>query len=152
MEDHMSNPSVQKAGLLIFGRICVGYILAVVTGGITFAAILALFSVRTSGIFYDVLLMSIVFGLLYRLPYTALGWLAFRYVFPRNTLTFLLIGMFCPLSALMLFTHPLQVSYFVMTSVPVVISATMFSGLCAAYIFGAIGLGYGFGRWKLDRV
>ena len=88
-------------------------------------------------------------GAVFGIPYTLIGLALFRYLLPRNKATFLAVGALCPAAAI--FTVGLVLGGQLWLG-PEMIRMTVFtlpSGLAAAYLFGAIGLGHGFGRWRM---
>lgn len=156
-------PSPARTWLHYLGlaaRFVAGYLIAVAAGAIIFA-ILSDFVLpgavnppqrsisewldRTSSASVMFFLLGAVFGI----PYTLVGLAAFRYLLPHNMATFLIVGAFCPGAAI--FTLGLVLGGKVWID-PEIVRMTVFtmpSGLVAAYLFGAIGLGYGFGRWRM---
>ena len=130
------------ARLGIAARFFAGYLLAVATGAIAFSITAHIVPdvpmlpdpssspVRT---IIDTALIYFIFGVVFAIPYTLLGSLAVRFWLPPKARWFLLVGMFCPPAAILL----LRLQF---TSLP--------AGLAAAYVYGAVAFGRGFGRWR----
>jgi len=140
-------------------RMIIGYVIAVAGGAIVFSLLnfLSPYSpdkwmfeqeggndlqtiAATSAICFEL-------GLVFGLPYTALVALAMRYAPPISPRVFLVIGMLCPAAAMLTLMvisgSSREMSYllpYVVISLP--------AGLFAAYLFGAIGFGLGFRRWR----
>ncbi|MDO6964423.1 hypothetical protein [Rhizobium alvei] len=89
-------------------------------------------------------LTAAIFGI----PYTVLGIVAVKQLWPHSRLAFLVTGMFCPAVSLVLFFGWNGLTTFIDDAAGLFL-LTPPAGLAAAYIFGAIGMGYGFGRWRL---
>jgi hypothetical protein len=138
-------------------RLTLGYVVAVAGGSIVFALLFPLavpdmlppHSVEEwfNGTF-GMTITTFVLGFLFGLPYTILGLLAFRSVLTRSMPVFLLVGTLCPSAAiatmgLLLGLH----GWFNVEKIRIMIFS-MPAGLVAAYLFGAIGFGQGFGRWR----
>jgi hypothetical protein len=143
--------------LLIAGRFVAGYVLAVGIGAIVFAVLahvvpdLPLQPDPVEGdpwlTISQTSLMYFILGLVFGIPYTVLGSLAFRFWLPRTTLTFLAHGMLCPAAAILLTLSLLGGISFDWRMLKLLL-VTLPAGLTAAYVFGAIGFGRGFGRWR----
>lgn len=148
-----------RPGLIVrIARFLLGYVIAVAAGSVIFALLfpLAVPDVlpphSTAEWFSGTFGMSVttfVLGFLFGLPYTFLGLLAFRSVLPRSMPVFLIVGTLCPSAAiatmgLLLGLH----GWFNAEKIRIMIFSLP-SGLVAAYLFGAIGLGYGFRRWRM---
>jgi hypothetical protein len=141
-------------------HLILGYVLAVAAGSIIFALLfpLAVPDVPTSNSLEEwwngmlgMVVATFVMGFLFGLPYTVLGIVAFRYLLPRTMLVFLVVGSLCPSAAIvtmsLAFSGPTK---WIDGEWLRIIIFTLPSGLIAAYLFGAIGLGYGFGKWRPD--
>lgn len=92
---------------------------------------------------------SVIFfmGLVFGLPYTIFGALLFRFVLPRNWITFMVVGTLCPTFAI--FTLDLASGNFLWEAGKLeLLLMTLPAGLVATYLFGAIGFGQGFRRWR----
>lgn len=146
-------PASWAGYLLVAARFVAGYILAVGAGAIVFALLLQLpphFEAphfpHSSTSILELMILCFVLGAIFGLPYTILGSLTFRFLLPRKTPVFLLIGIFCPMGALLTMDLIGRGSFwwweapFVLLSLP--------AGLIAAYVYGAVGFGQGFGRWR----
>lgn len=141
-------------------RFIAGYLIAVAAGAVIFAVIADfvlpgavdppqrsfaewLASTANASVMFS--LLGSVFGI----PYTLIGLALFRFLLPRSMATFLIVGAFCPGAAI--FTVGLVLGGQLWID-PEIVRMTVFtlpSGLAAAYLFGAIGFGYGFGRWRM---
>ena len=144
--------------LLVAGRHVLGYLLAVSAGSVIFAVIANVLpsvvyrpdpdpsgliaSIREAALMYSML------GTVFGIPYTVLGTVAFRLWLPRTRPVFLLVGMLCPAVAALLTMLTVGGIRWVDWDFLLFLALTLPAGLAAAYIFGAIGLGYGFGRWR----
>lgn len=145
--------------LQIAARLLVGYILAVAAGSLVGAITGALAPGFTfmpdptqAGLIGDVFntaFMYFVLGAIFGLPYALIGTLAFWRWLPKNTLLFLAIGMLCPSAAIFLILYFIDGLRAFSPSVFTFMALTLPAGLVAAYVYGAIGMGYGFGRWRL---
>lgn len=146
--------------LVAAARLVAGYLIAVAAGAVIFAVVSDFVlpgaanplqhsftewldkTANASLIFF---MLGAVFGI----PYTLIGLAVFRYLLPRNMATFLSVGALCPGAAI--FTVGLVLGGQLWLG-PEMIRMTVFtlpSGLAAAYLFGAIALGHGFGRWRM---
>lgn len=143
----------------IGARILVGYILSVAAGALIFAVIgdfvlpgkvdmflmpLGEWLKRT----VDGAMMFFMLGLVFGIPYTIFGVAAWYYLLPRTKTAFLAVGAFCPGAAIFTLGLTLGGTLWFDPEMIRMIVVTIPSGLAAAYIFGAIGMGYGFGRWR----
>lgn len=145
--------------LLVAGRYVLGYLLAVAAGSVIFAVIANVLPAVVyrpdpdpSGVLAsigDAALMYFVLGVVFGIPYTVLGTVAFRLWLPRTRLAFLLLGMLCPAAAAVLTMLVIGGIRWIDGDFLLFVILTFPAGLAAAYLFGAIGLGYGFGRWRL---
>ena len=137
-------------------RVILGYLAAVATGYCVFLFLLHVWP----GIPFEPLqtyylvdhtpyphLVRFLAGAVYGIPYTTLGVLAVKKLLPRNMVAFLLVGMFCPTSALAL-VLAISGMTTLLDDAAGIFLLTLPAGLAAAYVFGAIGMGYGFGRWS----
>ena len=155
------SPSRANAGwtgyLLIAGRFVAGYILAVGVGAIVFAIlahIVPAMPMLPDPIENDLLLtigqtafMYFLFGVVFGIPYTLLGSLVFWFWLPRRTWYFLALGALCPAAAVMLMLSMVGGISFDWKMLEFLL-ITLPAGLAAAYVYGAIGFGWGFGRWR----
>ena len=149
-------PRWQRRALILI-RFVVGYFVAVAAGALVLAVLLRTlsnFSVqgpmhgRIADLFgniFGVAATSFELGAFFGLPYTVIGSLIFWFLLPRRAPLFLLIGMFCPIAALLTMSLAFQKivgleSAIVLSSLP--------AGLVAAYLFGAIAFGQGFRNWR----
>lgn len=143
--------------LFVAGRFFAGYVLAVGVGAIVFAVIAYLVPdmplqpdpierdpFRTIG---QTAFMYFIFGLFFGIPYTLLGSLGFWFWTRRSTALFLLIGTLCPAAAILLMFSMLGAISTDWRMLKLLLS-TLPAGLAATYVFGAIGFGQGFGRWR----
>lgn len=132
-------------------RLLLGYLIAVGAGAVIFTIIYQM--VFDGGL--DQLAkgttLFFVLGLIFGLPYTILGSLAFWRLMPRTAWNFMLTGTFCPVATIFLFN---------ILAPGGALTAPQFLGIClvslpsgpvAAYLYGAIGFGFGFGRWRIDE-
>lgn len=133
-------------------RFVLGYVIAVSAGAVVFTV---LFEAAFDGNFDQLdkqTILYFVLGLVFGLPYTILGSLAFHNILPRNAGSFMLTGTLCPVAAILLFDivirsfpgTPLTAAQLFGTCL-----VSLPSGLIAAYLYGAIGFGFGFGRWRI---
>jgi hypothetical protein len=161
LEASPSPAPASRPGLLLRAlRLVVGYILAVAAGSVIFALLFPLavpdaLPPHTAKEWFDgtfsVAITTFILGFLFGVPYTVLGLLAFRTFLPNTMPVFLIVGALCPSAAILTLgvllggltgwidAEKLRIMIF---SLP--------SGLLGAYLFGAIGFGYGFGRWRFD--
>jgi hypothetical protein len=136
----------------VAARLVLGYVLAIGAGSVVFALLLQLppdfenphlpHSATTT---VQLMVVCFVLGGIFGLPYTILGSLGFWFLLPRRTPIFLVIGAFCPLAALQ------TLELFSGGTLRWEITVTLLSipaGLIAAYFYGAVGFGRGFGRWR----
>jgi hypothetical protein len=133
-------------------RFLLGYALAIIAGAIVLPLLLQLppyfenpHLPHSSTSTVELMIVCAVLGAIFAPPYTILGSLAFWFLLPRKTLIFLLIGAFCPIGALLtmdlvFWNKPSWDTAIVLSSIP--------AGLTAAYFYGAVGFGQGFGRWR----
>lgn len=143
-----------RAGL----RLLFGYLLAVASGVIVFMATLPLAGgtgfrpdETGLGLVSDVLMNAsfyFVVGALFGLPYTVVGTTIFLRWLPKSRPVFLLVGMLCPAAAALLTMAAMNALQFVNGEFLFFMLLTLPAGLAAAYVFGAIGMGWGFGRWR----
>jgi hypothetical protein len=141
--------------LLVSARFVAGYLVAVALGAILFVLTTAvLFSwgamPQAGALMANAALEYFMFGAVLGIPYAVVGTIAFRFWLPRTQTVFLLLGMFCPASAallLMAFGGGLR---WIDWQFFVILALTTPAGLAAAYVYGAIGMGYGFGRWRFE--
>jgi hypothetical protein len=155
-------PSPARTWLRYLGlaaRFVAGYLIAVAAGAIIFAAIadfvlpgavnppqrsFAEWLASTANASVSFFLLGTIFGI----PYTLIGLVLFRYLLPRNMATFLIVGALCPGAAIFTLGLVLGGRIWIDPEMVRMTVVTLPSGLAAAYLFGAIGLGYGFGRWR----
>lgn len=139
-------------------RLLFGYLLAVAVGAVMFVALVHVaggteYQPDSTGLgLRQDLGMNVAFyfvtGALFGLPYTVAGTIAFVLWLPKSKSIFLLLGSLCPAAAAFLtmvavgYLHVVNAAFltFVLLTVP--------AGLAAAYVYGAIGMGWGFGRWR----
>jgi hypothetical protein len=155
-QDGQPQPMSIGQYLLLAGRFVAGYILAVGVGTLVFAVTAQLVAAipllrddrvdALAGIGSSVTVIFIL-GIVFAAPYTLVGSIIFWFATQRSPRLFLLIGTFCPAAAVLLFLSVLgsvgiawPLVRFLLTTLP--------AGLAAAYIYGAIGFGHGFGRWR----
>lgn len=144
--------------VVVASRVALGYLIAVAVGALVFATLSYLIPLviyptppallevvrRIANAARILFLLGVVFGI----PYTVLGTVLFKLWLPKRMLVFLMLGTICPAISAMLtlvLLHgsipiDLEFARFVILSLP--------AGLAAAYLYGAIGLGYGFRRWR----
>jgi hypothetical protein len=147
-------PRAVSAYLWPAARFVLGYALAIISGAIALPLLLQLQASfenphlpHSSTSTTELMIVSAILGAIFAPPYTILGSLAFWYLLPRRTLVFLLIGAFCPLGALLtmdlvFWNRPSWDMAIILSSIP--------AGLVAAYFYGAVGFGQGFGRWRFQ--
>jgi hypothetical protein len=139
-------------------RLLFGYLAAVLTGAVVFMLTIAT-SGRTGlgpdstdlGLTADVLLNVAFYayiGGVFGLPYTILATIAFVRWLPRSMPLFLLLGALCPMVSVLLTMAALDVLWYLDTQFVTVLLLTLPAGLAAAYVLGALGMGWGFGRWR----
>jgi hypothetical protein len=140
-------------------RLTLGYLAAVATGTLIFAIFMHIwpgwasitllprqthyFIVKTR----DLILAYFVCGTVLGFPYTALGTFAFNRHLPKNMITFLIVGALCPASAIVLYFLMFGKIHWLAYLLGVV-GLSLPAGFAAAYVFGAIGMGYGFRHWR----
>lgn len=141
-------------------RFVAGYIIAVAVGAILFSAMTYFIGEgrapdappvefaealdRICGGF----VMFFVLGLLFGLPYTIIGSLLFRFALPRNAVSFMIIGTLCPVVAIFTMGALLGGTFWWGPEMVKMFFMTLPAGLAATYLFGAIGFGLGFRRWR----
>ena len=148
--------------VLVAGRFVAGYILAVAVGAILFSIMTYLVGAGRAPDapqveFAEVLdriwggfVMSFVLGLLFGLPYTIIGSLLFRFALPRNAMSFMITGTLCPIVAIFTMGAFLGGTFWWGPEMVKMFFQTLPSGLTATYLFGAIGFGLGFRRWRFQ--
>lgn len=143
--------------LFVAARFVAGYLAAVAAGAIVFAAVAHVVPAMPylpDPIEGDPLLsvgqttfMYFVLGLVFGIPYTIVGSIAVKLWLPSTQLSFLAVGMLCPASAVLLVFSMLG-GVSVDWKMLELLLVTLPAGLAAAYIFGAVGFGRGFARWR----
>lgn len=143
----------------IAGRLIAGYLLAVVAGAVVFALVAHAVPdmpflpdpIKDDPILslWQTAFMYFIFGLVFGIPYTILGSLAFWFLLRRCVLWFLVLGTLCPAAAILLMfsmmgavSADMQLAKLLLVTLP--------AGLAATYVYGAVGFGFGFGRWRAD--
>lgn len=161
LEAAPKSPPVRKwlGYLVAIGRVLLGYVIAVAAGAIIFAIIgdhtlpgapnphprsLTEWMGGTA----NASMMLFTLGLIFGIPYTVVGVLVCRYLLPRSMAIFLAAGALCPGAAIFTMGVALGDTFWFGPEMVKMIVLTIPSGLAAAHLFGAIGLGYGFGRWR----
>jgi hypothetical protein len=142
------------------GRLVAGYILAVAAGAIVFALIahavpdmpLLPDPVKDDPLLslWQTAFMYFIFGLVFGIPYTILGSLAFWFLLRRRALWFLVLGTLCPAAAILLMFSTMG-AISADGRMAKLLLVTLPAGLAATYVYGAIGFGFGFGRWRADE-
>ena len=136
---------ILKRAALLF----LGYCVVIIAGAFFYAFLLNAYDLTRlskdpfAG-FVQYFLFAVIYGSFLGLPYTIIGSIIVRFVLPQKMFIFLFVGMFCPASALLLlFGESIdnEGRHMLVLSFP--------PGLLSAYLYGAIGFGYGFKRWKL---
>lgn len=155
---HLSGMSAGQY-VLIAGRFVVGYVLAVGVGALVFAIIAYIvpgMSLQPDPIESDPLrtigqtaFMYFILGLVFGIPYTVLGSLAFRFWLPRTMPSFLVLGTPCPAVAIILMLSMMD-GISLDWRMARLLLVTLPAGLAATYVYGAIGFGQGFGRWRFN--
>lgn len=140
-------------------RLVLGYIIAVAAGSILFALVfpIAVPDVPAPHSFEEwlnstlgMVVTTFVLGFPFGLPYTLLGLIAFRSVLPRTMPVFLAVGALCPAAAIATLGLVFGLRGWFNAEKFWIMVFSLPSGLVAAYLFGAIGLGFGFRRWRID--
>ena len=143
--------------LLVAGRFVAGYVMAVAVGAIVFSVVAHIvpdmpllpdpMQDDPLGSIGQTALMYFIFGTVFGIPYTVLGSAAFWFWTRRSPALFLLIGTLCPAAAILLMFSTMG---FLSAEWPMfkLLLVTLPAGLAATYIYGAIGFGQGFGRWR----
>ena len=141
-------------------RFIAGYIIAVAVGAILFSIMTYFFGagwapdappVELAEVLNRIwggFVMFFVLGLLFGLPYTIIGSLLFRFALPRNAVSFMIIGTLCPIVAIFTMGAFLGGTFWWGPEMVKMFFQTLPSGLAATYLFGAIGFGLGFRRWR----
>jgi hypothetical protein len=141
-------------------RFIAGYIIAVAVGAVLFSIITYLFGAGRApdappveiaealGRIWGGFVMFFVLGLLFGLPYTIIASLLFKFVLPRNAVSFMIIGTLCPVVAIFTMGAFLGGTFWWGPEMLAMFFQTLPSGLAATYLFGAIGFGLGFRRWR----
>lgn len=134
------------------GRLVLGYVLAVAAGAVVFAALLQLTSPYSSGSMVssilELALICFALGLIYALPYTLIASLLLRFVLPKSVPVFFVLGTLCPAAAIVSAQMGLGGVVWPAGETAKMLLLTVPAGLLATYLFGAIGFGFGFGRWR----
>jgi len=142
----------------IAARFVAGYVLAVAFGAIVFAVLAHLVPEMPLlpdpiendllGSIGQIALMYFIFGTVFAIPYTVLGSLAFWFWLPRKPYWFLALGTLCPAAAIILMFSVIGGLLMEWRMLKLLL-VTLPAGLAASYVYGAIGFGWGFGRWRL---
>lgn len=137
-----------------------GYLLGVAAGVVVFMATLPLaggtiFRPDGTGLgpIADILMNAAFYfciGSLFGLPYTVLGTVVFFKWMPRSMRVFLLVGMLCPTASALLMMTMFDALSFIDRQFVIFLLLTFPAGFAAAYVFGATGMGWGFGRWRFS--
>lgn len=150
--DGSETPRNIRAYLWIAARLVLGYALAIISGAIVLSLLLQLPAdfenphlPHSSTTTMELMMICATLGAIFGLPYAILGSLAFWFLLPRRAPIFLLIGAFCPIGALLTmdlvsWSTPSWEKTIILLSIP--------AGLVAAYFYGAVGFGRGFGQWR----
>ena len=69
---------------------------------------------------------------------------------PRSMRVFLLVGMLCPTASALLMMTMFDALSFIDRQFVIFLLLTFPAGFAAAYVFGATGMGWGFGRWRFS--
>ncbi|RYG96357.1 MAG: hypothetical protein EON57_15220 [Alphaproteobacteria bacterium] len=96
----------------------------------------------------QVALMYFILGAVFAIPYTVLGSLVFWFWMPRKPYWFLVVGTLCPAAAIILMLSMIGGVWSDWRMLKLLV-VTLPAGLAATYVYGAIGFGWGFGRWRL---
>lgn len=151
-------PISWSAYLAIAARFIAGYVLAVAVGSIVFAVVAYLvpdmpllpdpIENDIIGSIGQIALMYFILGAVFAIPYTVLGSLAFWFWLPRRPYLFLALGTLCPAAAIILMFSMIGGLLMEWRMLKLLL-VTLPAGLAATYVYGAIGFGWGFGRWRL---
>jgi hypothetical protein len=157
-----SDPSTPKMSpgriLGLACRFVAGYILAVAAGTAILSITAKLISTipllqgEEAGILDPIgksATVVFIFGIVLAIPYTVVGSILFWCATQRRTAPFLLIGTFCPAASILLFLSMFGIIGMTWPLFKLLL-ATLPAGLAAAYVYGAIGFGQGFGRWRFE--
>jgi hypothetical protein len=145
---------------IIIARLLLGYIVAVAAGAVVFSIVIN--TVSLSDMFSPMItsaskwlietakgsLMLFVLGLCFGLPYTILGSLIFWFALPRNGWTLMAVGVLCPPIAIFTVGLLLGGTFWWDREILKLSLMTLPAGFAATYLFGAIGFGLGFRRWR----
>jgi hypothetical protein len=144
----------------IAGRLAAGYLLAVAVGAIVFALIahavpdmpLLPDPIKDDPILsiWQTAFMYFIFGLVFGIPCTLLGSLAFWFLLRRRAVWFLVLGTLCPAAAILLM-FSMMGAISADGRMAKLLLVTLPAGLAASYVYGAIGFGFGFGRWRMHE-
>jgi hypothetical protein len=141
-------------------RFIAGYIIAVAVGAVLFSIITYLLGAGRApdappveiaealDRMWGGFVMFFVLGLLFGLPYTIIGSLLFKFVLPRNAMSFMITGTLCPVVAIFTMGAFLGGTFWWGPEMLAMFFQTLPSGLAATYLFGAIGFGLGFRHWR----
>lgn len=131
-------------------RLLLGYLIAVGAGAVIFTLVYQMVFEGSLDQLAKGTMLFFVLGLIFGLPYAIIGSLAFWHLMPRTAWNFMLTGTLCPVATIFLFSiltpgDALTAPQFLGISL-----VSLPSGPVAAYLYGAIGFGFGFGRWRID--
>jgi hypothetical protein len=143
-----------RAGL----RLLFGYVLGVSAGVVVFMATLPLaggtiFRPDETGLgpIADILLNAAFYfyiGAVFGLPYAIIATIVFMRWLPRSMPLFLLLGALCPTASVLLMLTAIDGWWLLDRQLVTFLTLTLPAGLAAAYVFGAIGMGWGFRQWR----
>jgi hypothetical protein len=144
----------------VAGRFVLGYVAAIGVGALLFALVECFFPEgfpfekpptaldAIARQIWEIWVFGFVFGGISAVPYTIVGALVFRFLLPQHWIAFMIAGMLCPMIAIMTLNVFLGGGMSVTSGLAHVVWTTLPAGVVATYLFGAIGFGLGFGRWR----
>lgn len=120
-------------------RLLLGYCSAVAVGATLFSLLMSFSSPASETALLAMLCFGL--GLMFAAPYAVAGCLALKFMLPRNRLTFLVVGTFCPAAAILTL---LVISGATLRPSPELLKILLPSipvGLVSTWVFGAVGVG-----------
>jgi hypothetical protein len=139
-------------------RLLLGYLVAVAAGAVVFMLTTA--ASGSTGLGPDStdlgltadLALNLAFyayiGGVFGLPYTILATIAFLRWLPRSMPLYLLLGALCPTVSVLITMAALDALWYLDAQFVTVLLLTLPAGIAAAYVLGAVGMGWGFRRWR----
>lgn len=162
MSDVQPHPAPMQSSLRLLnlaGRFVLGYVVAIAAGTFLFSLVECLFPdgslvdpaadvSQLARQMWQLCVVGFVFGGVFALPYTIVGALVFRFLLPRNWIVFMIVGILCPTIALMTLNILLGGGASITDGLARMAWTSLPAGIIATYLFGAIGFGLGFGKWR----